>query len=174
MEKQSEPKNNVSPLKPVAQTIKESEMLILKWGQIRDPAFLDALEPIMKVFTGAKYTADFVLLGTKLKEQMALAQETFKKLLQHHGTPELNRPDGRTDFFTIPEENREAYAKAIEDFESRTFKLRIKKFDRDELAKYVQLAPDKLMALAPILSPLVEPAIEGEEKQESETPATNH
>lgn len=130
-------------------------MIKLTWGNLRDREFLTALGKLFAQPMGFDLSRDFVLIGKEIKVQQKMMDETHEKMLKKYGVADTERKG----FYNIPEgANREEYAEEIKKLEANTFKIRIKRFDPEEIAKLIQLSPQDFLFLEPLLLPIELPA----------------
>lgn len=130
-------------------------MITLTWGNLRDFEFKASLGKLYAKPMGYSEGMRFALMGREIKKQQTLCDETHTGILKKYGIPDTEKPG----VFTIPEANRETYAKEMEKLDATKFEVRVNRFDALKLSETIEFSPQDLMLLEPILLPFEIPEL---------------
>lgn len=121
-------------------------MIELTLGEIRNPAFNEALSKLAKsTELDFKTSYNLARLLKKVGSEQTIATEEFGKLLKKWGTSD----DGGLNY-SIPEDKREAFSKEAEEFTKTKVTIDRNKINVSELSK-LSMSPSDFLVLEPLL-----------------------
>jgi hypothetical protein len=128
----------------------------LKYEILKNPQFFAAFGKVYHctAIKDVKAVANVARLGKLLDKEAELCQEVFIKVVKQYAhlddKGEIKSPEGRPGGFEIKEENKDAWVKAMEDFNATEAELFAKKIAGHDLVG-ANLSPADLVMLEPIL-----------------------
>lgn len=125
-------------------------MIKLTWENVGDNNFMGSLAKLLEAPMGYDLGMRFALLGREIKKQKQLRGDTYDSILKKYGKPDKDK----RGTYNIPPDKIEEYNEELKKLDAHTFDVKLAKFDAKKLSGVIEILPQDIMLLEPILLPL--------------------